>query len=280
MTTYPVTGTSEPGYGTAGGGGAAGPSGAGPNLPPGNRTVWTQDGAVMVRVAGGSFAMGSAGGDDAEHPVHTVRVGTFWIDETEVTNERYKLYLDATGRDAPYVAESWASDYNWDPKARTYPKGNGHLPVVLVSWEDAAGYARWAGKRLPTEAEWEYAARGPDGGAYPWGSSWRSTACNSADDDHLTRLGSVGAFAEGASWCGAKDMAGNVWEWVADWFSPDYYAGSPSADPEGPGAGRYKVIRGGSWGSGSFLCRSTARAFRSATARSDACGFRCVADAG
>jgi formylglycine-generating enzyme required for sulfatase activity len=241
--------------------------------------VWEKDGAEMVRVAGGSLEMGASSGEAAEKPVHAVSIPTFWIDRTEVTNEQYKRFIDATGRPVPYVAEPWAAPYNWDRAARTYPDGQGDMPVVLVSWDDAAAYARWAGKRLPTEAEWEYAARGAQGKKFPWGDSWNAALCNSLGSDPFDATPApVGSFPKGASWCGAMDMAGNVWEWVADWYSPEYYSASPSKDPAGPATGRYRAIRGGSWGSPSDLCRSYARGFRPPYARSDAAGFRCAAD--
>jgi formylglycine-generating enzyme required for sulfatase activity len=242
--------------------------------------TWDKDGAAMVKVAGGTFTMGSAGGDESERPAHRVTIGGCWIDKTEVTNEQYARFVEATGRAVPYVAEAWASAQNWDRKAHTYPDGRGTDPVTLVSWEDAVAYAKWAGKRLPTEAEWEFAARGGSGSVYPWGNAWNASLCNSAEADPFALIAPVGSFVRGASWCGALDLAGNVWEWCADWFSPTYYAESPSADPTGPSAGRYRVVRGGSWGSGPEPCRATFRGFRPPEAKSDGAGFRCVADAG
>lgn len=241
--------------------------------------TWEKDGSVMVRVPGGTFKMGAASGEAAEGPVHTVSLPAFWIDRTEVTNNQYKRFIDATGRPVPYVNEPWAAQLNWDRAGRTYPRGHEDMPVVLVSWDDAAAYARWAGKRLPTEAEWEYAARGPNGTVYPWGNDWDPARCNSLGSDPFDETPApVGSFPHGASWCGALDMAGNVWEWVADWFAPDYYAASPASSPAGPSTGRYRSMRGGSWGSPSELCRSFARGFRPPYARSDAAGFRCAAD--
>jgi sulfatase modifying factor 1 len=241
--------------------------------------TWEKDGSVMVRVPGGSFQMGAKSGEAAEGPPHSVTLPTFWIDRNEVTNRQYKRFVDATNRPVPYVAEAWAAPHNWDRAARTYPEGQGDMPVVLVSWDDAAAYARWAGKRLPTEAEWEYAARGSKATAYPWGDEWDSARCNSLASDPFDETPApVGSFPRGASWCGALDMAGNVWEWVADWFAADYYAASPASSPAGPATGRYRCMRGGSWGSPSELCRSYSRGFRPPYARSDAAGFRCAAD--
>ncbi len=236
--------------------------------------VWPKDGATMVRVAGGSFPMGSSAGDDAEKPVHTVALRPFYIDRTEVTNAQYKKFVDATGHAVPCASEPWASPYNWDRGSRAYPAGKGDWPVVLVSWSDALAYARWAGKRLPTEAEWEYAARGAAGSIYPWGSGWASGRCSAGG----AGLAPAGRFASGVSWCGALDMAGNAWEWCADWFDPTYYAKSPSANPAGPSVGRYRVLRGGCFASTPELCRSTTRLFRPPQARSEGAGFRCVAD--
>lgn len=249
-----------------GGGGSSGSGGA------------TPDRGDMVRVAAGSFLMGSASGDDAEKPAHEVKLGAFLIDRCEVTNEQYKRFVDATGHAVPYASEPWASEFSWDRAKRTYPAGKGNWPVVLVSWSDAVAYARWAGKRLPTEAEWEYAARGPQGATWPWGSAWDGARANADGADGFTGLAPVGSLAQGASWCGAVDLAGNVWEWCSDWFAPDFYAKSPASDPTGPPSGRYRVLRGGSFASGSELCRATARLFRVPNARSEAAGFRCVAD--
>ncbi len=257
-----------------------GPGPTGPSTPPSEVTtaVWERDGAVMVQVLGGTFRMGSTTGDESEGPVREVSIDTFWIDRTEVTNEQYKKFVDATGRPVPYVAESWAKPYNWDRAARTYPDGKGNHPVVLVSWDEAAAYALWAGKRLPTEAEWEYAARGPGSRTYPWGNAWDASRCNWLSDALVEGLAPVGSYPSGASWCGALDMAGNVWEWCADWFAPDAYSAAARRNPSGPVTGRYRVLRGGSWGSPADLCRSSARAFRPPYARSDAAGFRCAAD--
>ncbi len=263
----------------SGGGGAATGPGRPGFVPVGaNERLCQKDGAVMVRVPAGTFVMGADDGDDAERPAHKVAIRQFWLDKHEVTNRQYKAFVEATGNPVPYAAESWAEGYRWDRTKRTYPEGTADDPVVLVSWSDAAAYARWAGKRLPTEAEWEYAARGADARTYPWGNGWESGRCNAVQGDSHQRLAPANAYPGGASWCGALNMSGNAWEWVADWFGATYYSESPSADPKGPQTGRYRVLRGGSFACTPLLCRASTRLFRPPHGRSEAAGFRCAAD--
>jgi len=219
--------------------------------------VWVnpRDGKAMVYVRAGVFLMGSPDGegDEEERPQRSVYLDAFWIDKTEVSNAEYTRFMAATGHRTPYfLPKHWNSTWYDHPDQ----------PVVGVSWEDAVAYAQWAGKRLPTEAEWEKAARSADGRRYPWGDAWDLThnrRCNfsdrndprgpeqaSADDGHAY-LAPVGSYPRGASPYGCLDMAGNVWEWCSDWYGPDYYAGAPLRNPRGPESGRYRVIRGGSW---------------------------------
>jgi formylglycine-generating enzyme required for sulfatase activity len=201
--------------------------------------TWTRpaDGAVMVYVPAGEFLMGSADDDpdaaDDEKPQHTVYLDAFWIDRTEVTNAQYRQCVEAGGC---YEPECWDDDdYNAPDQ-----------PVVCVKWHDAQAYAEWVGGRLPTEAEWEKAARGTDGRIYPWG--------NSAPDCYKANYAgcaahplSVGSHPDGASPYGALDMAGNVREWVADWYDKDYYSRSVFSNPNGPDFGSFRVRRGGSF---------------------------------
>jgi serine/threonine-protein kinase len=153
-------------------------------------------------------------------------------------------------------------------------------PVIYVSWHDADTYCQWVGGRLPTEAEWEYAARGPDRYFYPWGNN----APSSTSASYYRNVGdttAVGSYPDGESWVGALDMAGNVWEWVSDWYSADYYAASPTENPTGPDTGDFRVLRGGSWFNiPDSSVRSAYRYWYDPDYRSGYIGFRCVVEPG
>jgi iron(II)-dependent oxidoreductase len=219
------------------------------------------DSAEMVLVPAGEFWMGSEEGDDDEKPRHRVYMDAYYIDKYEVTNALYKRFMDATGRSAPLY---------WNDS-----KFNGaRQPVVGVSWDDADAYCKWAGKRLPTEAEWEKAARGTDGRKYPWGAQWDSSRANS-DESKLGRAKEVGSYPTGVSPYGVHDLAGNVWEWVADWYDRNYYERSPERNPTGPPAGQNKVLRGGAWLDSPFYLRSAYRV-GSSHPHHDYIGFRCA----
>jgi formylglycine-generating enzyme required for sulfatase activity len=251
----------------------------------------------MVYVPGGAFVMGSApdAGLADEAPAHTVCLTGFYIDKHEVTNAQFKTFVNAT----TYVTDAerdpsaaggrtWQHPYGPDSNADDMP----NHPVVCVSWNDANAYAQWAGKRLPTEAEWEKAARGPDARTYPWGNAeptgslanvadktaglkWSN---NSIEDNHKTAA-PVGSFPGGKSVYGIEDMAGNVWEWCFDWWDAGYYATSPSQNPAGPESGEFRVIRGGSWMYGVRGAQATHRMYFRPTGSSASIGFRCVKDA-
>jgi iron(II)-dependent oxidoreductase len=184
-----------------------------------------------VLIPGGEYKMGDSRGKD--RPIHTVRVDSFYIDKYEVTNAEYRVYLDQTGKPAPKYLEN--VKYNGDDQ-----------PVVGVIWDEVTDYCRWAGKRLPTEAEWELAARGRDGTLFPWGDVESIVATNTRESKEGRPL-PVGSFAYGASSHGVHDMSGNVWEWCYDWYAKDYYKDSAYANPRGPKTGKEKVIRGGGW---------------------------------
>jgi formylglycine-generating enzyme required for sulfatase activity len=171
-----------------------------------------------------------------------------------------------------------------------YPQGPGTSapndhPVTQVSWDDAQAYCAWAGGQLPTEAQWEYAARGPEGNIYPWGDTFDGTRLNYCDsncptdwrdtsqDDGYALTAPVGSYPDGASWCGALDMEGNVLEWVADWHG-DYPSGAQT-NPEGPASGQHRVLRGGPWYSHRDYIRSSIRSSGAPDARYDYIGFRC-----
>jgi len=274
-----------------------GAAGGGAMQKAGDEKVNPVDGAVMVWVPGtgeacanGKFRMGStpeeidglwaANGWDAEwkqytkdeQPAHEVELDGFWLYKHEVTVGQYAKFMGATGHEAPG---------SWDEQ-----KGQADLPVVFVSWEDAEAYCTWAGGLLPTEAQWEYAARGPEGRLYPWGNEWDRTRCNSAEYhagkalnteaahaawfDGLTTTApallaqrrAVGSFPSGVSWCGALDMAGNVWEWCRDWYEEGFYA-TPDATQKNPECSNkdsnMRVLRGGCWYDWASFCRSTYR---------------------
>jgi serine/threonine-protein kinase len=232
---------------------------------------------LMLYVPEGEFEMGSDDGDYDEQPVHTVVLDGFWIDRTEVTNAQYTLCVADKKCDRSSYADD--PDYN----------GDDH-PVVGVLWSDAVAYCEWAGGRLPTEAEWEHAARGPEGRTYPWGDGF-DCSCGNFDDeteiddyvvpggegcDGYARTAPVGSFEEGSSWCGALDMAGNVWVWLADWYG-DYDSGR-QVNPTGPSSGQYPVLRGGSWINHEPRVRSTSRYRAQPNTRSNTIGFRCARD--
>jgi formylglycine-generating enzyme required for sulfatase activity len=232
---------------------------------------------VMVYVPGGTFEMGSTEGNDNEQPVHSVTLDSFWIDKYEVTNAQYRKCVE--DRDCEEPGCSGNSDLPAPDQ-----------PVVCVSWYDAQGYCEWAQARLPTEAEWEYAARGPQGNKYPWGDTFDGERLNFCDascpkyqkdtnwDDGYELTAPVGSFEAGASWCEALDMAGNVWEWVNDWYQADYYAVSPDSNPPGPERVEHKVRRGGAWGGNANFVRSADRSWYSPDITDDLSGgFRCAA---
>ena len=240
-------------------------------LTPGRKQPWERpgreagqelvgpDGGIMVWVPAGEFVMGSADDDedawDNEKPAHIVRLTEgFWLAKHTVTNAQYRAFCETTGRQFP-------------PRSDQGPEH----PAVCVSWYDAAAYAEHHGLSLPTEAQWEYAARGPDSRRYPWGDQWDGKRlCWGETRGPGGRTFPVGSFPGGASWCGALDMAGNVWEWCTDWFDPRYYQSAPERDPPGPAEGisfrvppgqfqDCRVLRGGSWDLEPSYCRSAAR---------------------
>lgn len=200
----------------------------------------------MVYVPGGEFKVGNEEGADNEKPAHSVILAPFFIDQTEVTNEQYAKFLEATGYVRP---PAW--------KGQRYAAGTDKLPVTDVTWEDANEYAKWAGKRLPTEEEWELAARGTDGRLYPWGSGWQDDVANVAKDEADKRnLAPVGTYLRGQSFYGVLDMIGNAWEWTASDYKA-YVGGQPVEIP--PGYQNLKVLRGGSYASAGGKTTATLR---------------------
>lgn len=250
-------------------------------------------GGNVLYIPGGESTIGSNYEND-EKPVHQVNLDSFYIHQTEVTNAMFVNFLNDLGNQME-GGESWLDAQ--DPDARLYQSGNtwriqsGYelYPAIEVTWYGAVAYCEWAGGRLPTEAEWEKAARGDVEQLYPWGdadyagnlanvadaSSNLSHAYTSANDGY-PKTAPVGMFPAGESPYGLLDAAGNVWEWVSDWYAEDYYSYSPSDNPPGPETGQYKVVRGGSWISRPYYTRTSNRGYSSTTDSDDFIGFRCA----
>jgi formylglycine-generating enzyme required for sulfatase activity len=225
-------------------------------------TMTGSDGMTLLYAPAGEFTMGGDTGHNDEKPVHTVYLDAFWIDQTEVTNDMYKICV-RSGK----CARPSSLDYY----------GFTNYPVVNVNWNDAATYCSWAGRRLPTEAEWEKAARGTDGRTYPWGNEAPNDNLLNYDGHPTGGLAKVGSYPNGASPYGAYDMAGNVWEWVNDWYGKTYYQDSPSSNPLGPESGEYRVIRGGSLNDAGSSVRVTYRNWNvPADEYYSSVGFRCA----
>jgi len=234
----------------------------------------------MVHVPAGEFIMGNDRGNPDERPQRRVHLDAFEINKYEVTNVQYRRFIQATGREAPQI---WPGRYvqftdsriSLDWQDRAYAAGQATYPVVMVNWEDANAYCAWAGKRLPTEAEWEKAARGTDGRTYPWGNTWDASKANTRETG-IEHPQPVGSYTAGASPYGALDMVGNVWEWVADWYGRDYYSQAPDRNPPGPSVGWGSVQRGGSWYSPRPHVSTTFRNMTHCYAPNYRVGFRCA----
>jgi len=239
-----------------------------------------KDGAPMVLVPAGEFMMGSGKDDQLadgnERPLHQIYLDAYYLDQYEVTTSRYARFLQQQRKYNPPSA--------WSEQIL---KQHGQKPVIYVSWYDAYAYCAWAGKRLPTEAEWEKAARGTDQRLYPWGNEvplpQRANFNQSSEASYTAyyeALTDVGSFEQGKSPYGLYDMTGNVWEWVTDWYESDYYAKSPDRNPKGPSSGKNRVLRGGGWSSKPHDLRSTIRLGHYPPSGSwQDTGFRCAQDA-
>lgn len=233
-------------------------------------TMTGKDGMTLLYVPAGKFTMGSINGDSDEIPVHTVSLDAYWIDRTEVTNIMYAKCVENRGCNEPSFIEPPISNYYWNLEFENYP-------VIYVSWNDADNYCFWANRRLPTEAEWEKAARGTDARTFPWGEG---IDCSNANFDNcLGMFEEVGKYPMGASPYGAYDMAGNVWEWVSDWYSETYYSMSPPSNPLGPEIGQFHVLRGGAYFNPDDIVRSTSREKSGQVPATEAVGFRCAMSA-
>ena len=239
------------------------------------RFLWGEAGrSGMVFIPAGEYLRGRSHSLPDDHlkwfptllkddqPTRRIFVSAFYLDEHEVTNGQYLAFVKATRHAVPY---------NW-PKGEL-PTGKENFPVVDVSWADAAAYCQWAGKRLPTEAEWERAARGlVEGKQYPWGDD--PPARGNSRFDAVDGPGEVKQFKP--NYFGVYDVAGNVWEWCSDWYAKDYYASAPEKDPVGPKSGLYRVLRGGSWADEPKFLTCAHRSWARPAERSPNIGFRCA----
>ena len=235
--------------------------------------VSSKDDMTLMCVRAGDFLMGSADMDpdakDNEKPQRKVKLGTFWIDRTEVTNAMYARCVGQGACRAPRETRSATrSSYYGDA-----PFGN--YPVVYVPWEDAQKYCAWAGRRLPTEAEWEKAARGTDGRIYPWGEE-KPDNQRANFNGNTGDTTAVGTYPTGASPYDALDMAGNVWEWTADWHDETYFQNAPARNPQGPSSGTKRVTRGGSWYYDHTYIRAAYRGDYDPNDTNNNIGFRCA----
>ena len=269
---------------------------------PTTRTVIDQ--REMVRIPGGTFTMGAADGEAHEAPPHTVTVKAFWMDRTEVTVAAFRRFVEATRYQTEAERFGWSIYFrgadpirvdgaDWrHPQGPSGPAARDDEPVVQVSWNDAVAYAKWAGKRLPTEAEFEFAARGGLANApYAWGMELRpggkpvanffqgSFPNQDSGEDGHKGLARVGQFAPNPY--GLRDISGNAWEWCADWYDPAYYANSPSDNPRGPAQGVERSMRGGSYLCSETFCsnyRVAGRGHATPDTGLNHVGFRCVMD--
>ncbi len=266
-----------------------------PPLGIGSTMVSEKDGMVMVYVPEGEFQMGSDDRYDDEKPTHTVYLDAYWIDQSEVTNAMFAYFLSEMGNQieggVPWLnvrkseVEITQSNGLWQPES-----GKEYYPVIEVSWYGARAFCEWVGRRLPSEAEWEKAARGTDERIYPWGNTFDCSKGNFDDettlDDYVVmggpscdgydRTSPVGIYPGDISPYGVLDMAGNVMEWVTDWYNANYYSNSYSSNPLGPSSGTNRVLRGGSWIDRESSIRTAYRSFEDPYRTHDYIGFRCA----
>lgn len=241
--------------------------------------IWPDDKKEMVFISGETGTMGSDVDAENTKPAHSVTIASFYIDRWPVTNAEYKVFVDATGHPVPNYEVTWCNTtgYNWDEAARTFPEGKADHPVVLVTWEDALAYAAWAKKRLLTEAEWEFAARGISARRFPWGNEFQLNHCNSAEANwHGTCP--VGTFSPyGDTPEGVVDMVGNIWEWTNSLYRPyPYHADDGREDQT---SGHWRVLRGASWVNDATVATAISRLDGDFLFYNNV-GFRCAISAG
>ncbi|MBN1657316.1 MAG: SUMF1/EgtB/PvdO family nonheme iron enzyme, partial [Anaerolineae bacterium] len=233
-------------------------------LKAGDTRVRQTDSMTMGYVPAGEFMMGGDGGDDDEKPAHTVYLDAFWIDRTEVTNAQFQQCVAAG---ACKVGKMF--NYN--------PEKDADISIDEITWAQANAYCSWVGARLPTEAEWEKAARGTDGRKYPWGNG--EPNCDKACYEECEcRRAAADQRTAGASPYGALDMAGNLWEWASDWYDNTYYTRSPARNPQGPDSGSQRVLRGGAYWFARWDLRTANRWDMTPGDHRNDIGFRCVVD--
>jgi formylglycine-generating enzyme required for sulfatase activity len=279
-------------------------------LAPPSPIIWPSDAMTLVYVPEGPFLLGAADDDqharEDEKPQVTIHLDAFWIDRTEVTVAQFQEFVSGAGYqtdaergccEASFAITGgvvyspqpiFVRNATWRlPHGSGAPAAAPRHPVTQVSWNDASAYCEWAGRRLPTEAEWEKAARGPDGLIYPWGNEFDGRRLNFCDsncsaewqssaNDSFARTGTAGVFPAGASPYDAYDMAGNVWEWVNDYYDFRGWFRVPTANPPGQAGGLTRVLRGGSWLDSPDRVRTTARNYHAPDARNNVTGFRCA----
>ena len=248
----------------ANGSGASNPA----SMPQPPAQLTGKDGAPMVLIPAGEFTMGSEKGDDDEQPMHRVFLDNFYLDKFEVTNGRFAKFVEVIHSEPP-----------WGFKDKETPVLQADQSVRWVNWMDAVGYCLWAGKRLPTEAEWEKAARGTDGRVYPWGNEPPTPAqavFGLKDGDET--VARPDNHAKGQSPYGVHDLAGNLYEWTGDWYDEQFYTTNPTVNPRGPMEGTAKVQRGGSYTNTPYRLRSSFRTKGDPTEHEPNVGFRCAQD--
>jgi serine/threonine-protein kinase len=261
-----------------------------PTIAPGTTRASPKDGMILLYVPAASFRMGTNSGGEDQQPEHEVALDGFWFDQTEVTNQMFGLFVQTTGyqteaektgcsnlliRDALACVEGAAWNHPFGRGSSIFKSQDN--PVVHVTWNDASAYCAWRGDgyRLPTEAEWELAARGTDGRVFPWGNDSPTADLLNYNNDFGFPV-RVGKYPNGASPYSALDMAGNVAEWVSDWYLETYYSISPRVNPPGPDFGQSRVTRGGSWNFNEINIRATYRRGYPPGLPSNLVGFRCA----